>query len=223
LTGVVLLALLAANGEWALAVLPDESKADPPNLDGLRTGRLLVANDNINTFPFAKSVVLLTNYGPEGAVGVIINRPTRMSLYKVMPDIKSLQGKKDLLFFGGPVSGNVITFLMQSEENLASYDGVSRVFGDLYFLMNKKVIHHHLGGKYKLARGFAGYAGWGPGQLEGEMARGDWTVRNADTATIFSQSPEKLWDKLRKDPRDGVWTFFHAPVEAGPEPKIATL
>ena len=171
----------------------------------LRAGCILVATSNITTPPFARSVVLITNYGPQGALGVILNRPLKLSLGDALPDIKSLRGASQRLFYGGPVSGNVLTLLTESREDLEKADGATRVFGDLFFVANKKIINRALKSENQPSRGFAGYAGWMAGQLENELSRGDWNVEYADHKAIFSSDPERLWEKYQPAGGDD-WT-----------------
>ena len=178
---------------------------DPDPQSRLAAGKLLLAGDNITTEPFAQSVILLTSYGRDGAIGVIINKPTKMLLSMALPTASKLKGSKEVLFYGGPVSRNIFTILMESEDDLAKTEGVIPVFGKVYFVTNREIIAGSVGNKEKLYRGFAGYAGWAPGQLEGEMARGDWSVASADSKTVFSGAPQALWGKFRHQRKGGRW------------------
>ncbi|MDH5510798.1 MAG: YqgE/AlgH family protein [Nitrospinota bacterium] len=211
-TLLLLVAMLVAGGHNAKAEPITDDKNEPTAGALLGTGCLLVAGGNITLPPFARSVVLLTNYGQDGAVGLIINKPTRYPLSSALPEIKSLLGSGKKLYFGGPVSRNIMAVLLESDEDLERIDGVSRVFGNIYFAVNKKVIHRALKGKGKPARGFAGYAGWAPGQLEGELARGDWAVKTANPDAVFTQFPDTLWNKLHKGGMDGLWTLNVSPA-----------
>lgn len=210
-------AALATSGHNAGAEPLAAEKKEPPVGSLLGVGCLLVAGDNITMPPFTKSVVLLTNYGQDGAVGLIINRPTRYSLSSALPEIQGLVGSGKKLYFGGPVSRNIMAVLLESDKDLRKIDGVSRVFGNIYFAVNKKVIHRALTGKVKPARGFAGYAGWAPGQLERELARGDWSVKTANSETVFSQFPNTLWNKFHNGGMDGLWTYNGSQITHSPE------
>jgi putative transcriptional regulator len=161
----------------------------------------LVATHRILDPRFSRTVVLLTRYGPRGATGVIINRPTGHRLSDLLPEIEALEGRSDLLFFGGPVSLNTIVILLQSAEEVKLAQ-TSRVFGDVYFSRNPEAFGHIIGREKseEAIRGYAGYAGWAPGQLEGEIAKGDWLVVGADAFTVFRKESPDVWRDLSPDP-----------------------
>lgn len=198
---------MASGQAWAWPGGPVRAQERPAETK-LAAGRLLLATENINTPPFAQSVILLTNYGPGGALGVIINKPMSFLLARALPEVKRLRGSKESLYYGGPVSRNILTILMESDEDLTRGDGAIKVFGNVYFVANKKTINGAVGEKNQLYRGFAGYAGWAPGQLEYEIARGDWGVAGADIKTVFTQTPETLWEKFRRPNKDEHWAFI---------------
>jgi putative transcriptional regulator len=167
----------------------------------LEAGAFLIATHRINDPRFSQSVILLTQHGAQGAMGVIINRPTEHRLAELLPEIEALEGRSDLLFFGGPVSLNAIVILLQSREEV-KLELTTRVFGDVYFSGNPEALAYILGRKRtdEAIRGYAGYAGWAPGQLEGEIARGDWTIAGADAFTIFKKDPSEIWRDLSPEP-----------------------
>jgi putative transcriptional regulator len=159
-------------------------------------GRLLVATRLQQGF-FARSVILLIAYGPDGAVGVVINHPTRLALAAVLPNMGVLRSGADPLYLGGPVSLDSLTILIRSQtappESLEVLDGVY-ASGSMEAL--RAVVRHELAGAS--FRTYAGYAGWAPGQLDSELEQGAWTVVPAEAGEIFSSAPEKLWDRLSK-------------------------
>jgi putative transcriptional regulator len=170
----------------------------------LEAGAFLIATHRITDPRFSQSVILLTRYGARGAMGVIINRPTEHRLAELLPEIEALEGRSDLLFFGGPVSLDAVVMLLQSPEEV-KLEQTARVFGDVYFSGNPEAFAYIIGRKRtdEAIRGYAGYAGWAPGQLEGEIARGDWTVARANASTIFEKDPSKIWRDLSPDPLPG--------------------
>ena len=170
----------------------------------LGAGVFLVATHRIIDPRFSQSVILLTQHSPQGAMGVIINRPTEHRLSDLLPEVEALEGQSDRLFFGGPVGVNAIVVLLQSAEEV-ELEHTERVFGDVYFSGNPEAFAYILGREKEdeAIRGYAGYAGWGPGQLEGEIARGDWSILGADAATVFEKEPSTVWQELSPEPEPG--------------------
>jgi putative transcriptional regulator len=173
----------------------------PARAKKLEAGVFLVATQRIGDPRFSRSVILLTHTGVDGALGVIINRPTDHRLSDLLPEIEALEGRSDLLFFGGPVSLDSIVMLVLSLEKLALAH-TTRVFGNVYFSGNPEAFSYILGRKKEeeAIRGYAGYAGWGPGQLEAEINRGDWTIADGDAATVFREDPSTVWKDLAPEP-----------------------
>jgi putative transcriptional regulator len=178
---------------------PAEGIAEPGRQLG--AGVFLVATHRILDPRFIKSVILLTRYGPRGAMGVIINRPTEHRLSELLPEIKALKGRIDRLFFGGPVAVHAIVVLLQSAEEV-ELEHTDRVFGDVYFSRSPEAFAYVIGREREgeAVRGYAGYAGWARGQLEGEIARGDWSILDADAFTIFRKEPSTVWKDLSPEP-----------------------
>jgi putative transcriptional regulator len=155
---------------------------------------LLVARKDMPDPFFRNSVVLVTN-ASIAPLGVIINKPSDVKLSKALPDEKSLASREDKLFFGGPVAADELVFVFRAgkrpEEALPIKD-------DLYLSTSRALLEKMLARDNPLdgLRIFAGHAGWGPGQLEGEIQRGDWHLAPADDATVFTARPEGLWPDL---------------------------
>jgi putative transcriptional regulator len=156
------------------------------------TAILLTARTELPDPNFGDSVVLvMNNLGPT-PVGVIINRPTRLPVAKLFPDIKGLAQLPDHVYFGGPVDVGSVWFLFRAakapEHAIAACEGV-------YFSASKKLLLTLLA-RDKPTDGlriFTGYSGWAPGQLEAEIGRGDWKLGHADSAAIFSGQSEHPW------------------------------
>ncbi len=167
-------------------------------------GRFLIASRQLGDPNFAETVVLLLGYEARGAMGVVINRPTDVRLASALPDMTELRDRSDRVFVGGPVAGNVMVVLIRSKTSLKS---AQRLFGDVYASGSLTALREALGktGKTARLRAYAGYAGWGPGQLEREIARGDWYVTSADAATVFDKPSADVWPKLIQR-FSGEWT-----------------
>jgi putative transcriptional regulator len=178
---------LAAAALAAIAV--PAGAADTPN------AIFLVATRELLDPNFEKTVVLVT-YPPSGTpFGVIINRPLADRLAEAMPDQPALKGRKDVLYSGGPVSREGLVFLVRGPN---PPPGALLVLPDVFFTADADLIESLLQRKNPLdgVRVFAGYSGWGPGQLQREIARGDWRVLPADSKTVFDKDPKWIWPEM---------------------------
>ena len=175
-----LLALLLA-GSMALAQGTDPVK-----------GILLTARSDLRDPNFGGSVVLVTNHGGHGPLGVILNRPTRVPVSRLFPDLEALAPVQDRVYFGGPVSGGAISFVFRADKKP---DDAIPVVDGVYWSGNQELLRKLLA-RDKPMEGlqvFVGYSGWAPGQLEREIARGDWKLENATGEAIFSPRPQRAW------------------------------
>lgn len=191
---VLAIALLAlVSGFWNAA-----SAAQPPP----RKGDFLVATAG-QAGAFTHSVVLLIAYGPRGAMGLIVNRPTLLTLSKALKHSslpKVLPKVLDkTLYLGGPVQLGHLTLLIRSRNQPPN---TMHVIGDIYASTSLKTLQALANKSLKNTtyRGYAGYAGWGPGQLDDEIARGGWKVLPASADDVFSTDPASLWEKLNSRP-----------------------
>ncbi len=175
---------------------------DSPHLDEpdqfdtqLSKGKFLVASRRLGDPRFQETVVLLISYDRNGAMGLIINRPVKMSLSDVFPDSAIFKKRKDTIYFGGPVEVNRLLFLIRSP---GKPEEAIRVFGSVYASSSRDMLDRVIGKRKEgeHVRVYAGYAGWAAGQLDAEVARGDWHVIRADAKTIFDKKSEKIWPEL---------------------------
>ena len=155
----------------------------------------LVARDGLPDPNFGNSVVLMTPLQGEGALGVIVNKPTKIPLAKLFPDQPRLEKLDDKVFFGGPVSLQSVSFVFRSDS--APEDAVELMKG-VYISSDADLLRTLLAREKPTEnlRVFIGYAGWAPGQLEGEVSRGDWHRVDADARALFEHRPESLWHDL---------------------------
>jgi putative transcriptional regulator len=177
---------------------PDESvmpEQDPFSHELPAMGKFLVAGRNLADPRFQETVVLLISSGPDGATGLIINRPTKLSLADALPSVPGLKDRADIVYYGGPVEGHRMLMLIRSPDRP---EEATPVFGDVYFSSSMNTLERMIG-SHKTAKQFltyAGYAGWFPGQLDREVARGDWLVVRADAGSIFEKKPSEIWREL---------------------------
>jgi putative transcriptional regulator len=149
-------------------------------------GSLLIAAPQLLDPNFRRTVVLVADHGEEGAMGVILNRPSGMTVADAAPDLEPLIGPDAPIFAGGPVqptSGVVLAEVTEADEP---------VFGDVVLVPGLGELADVVDGAGAI-RVFAGYAGWGPGQLDVELGREDWIVEPAQPIDVFSEDPETLW------------------------------
>jgi putative transcriptional regulator len=169
------------------ALLPPGLHAAPPSAS-LGPGTFLVAVPDLPDPNFRQAVVLLIDHDPRGSWGLVINRPTPVRLAEALPEEQSLRGRSDRLFAGGPVAPSRLLMLLRSQDPPA---GTRLVFDDVHLAWTPAT----LGGQAAF-RLYAGYAGWGPGQLEAELSRGDWLLAPAQADLVFSEDPEGAWGLL---------------------------
>ena len=167
--------------------------------DADATTILLVAQSTLRAPTFGGSVVVvLNNIGPAPA-GLIVNRPTRLKVARLFPDLESLEQREDKVYFGGPVQvTSAVSFLFRSE---VEPDNAARVLDGVYLSSDRKLLRKLLARDEPMEglRIFVGYSGWSRGQLEAEVARGDWTLAPADAETLFGNASERPWPDSGRD------------------------
>lgn len=159
-------------------------------MDSLR-GHLLVASPSLVDPNFRRTVVLVGEHSGEGAMGVVLNRPSPVSVEDAVPPLADLASGDDLVHIGGPVQPQAIMVL--GEFEVPERAG-ALVLGTVGFLPASVEEHDDLGGLARV-RVFAGYAGWGAGQLEGEIEEEAWIVAPALADDVFTGDPGGLWSR----------------------------
>lgn len=158
-------------------------------------GIFLVADPKVSDPTFKKTVVLILEHGKKGTMGLIINRPTNLSLSQLLPKIDAAQPPVGSLYDGGPVDRKTLTLLYRSAS---PPDGVRPLFSDVYASQEARVLADQLrfSGAKQSFRLYAGYAGWGAEQLLREMKRGDWHLVKADTASLYERPVQGIWQEM---------------------------
>jgi putative transcriptional regulator len=177
------------------AAIPKKNPGGPGPREELAKGKFLVASRRLQDPNFKETVVLLVEYGLNGAMGLVINRPSPVKLVTVFPDIKELKQRKDTIYAGGPVAVNQMLMLIRSSQVPEESKEITQ---EVYISSSGKVLERLMKStandeKFRL---FAGYAGWAPNQLDFERTRGDWHVLKADAETVFAQKPLEIWQDL---------------------------
>ena len=165
----------------------------PADAEGLSKGKFLVADRSLAGSNFGESVVLVIRYDESGAMGLVVNRMTPVRADKLLPDVSGLAERGDRVYVGGPVETYKIFLLVQAAE--APADATSVIEG-VYFGNSLDLIARQALEEDTVFHVFAGYAGWGPGQLDAELDRGAWHVLAGDSAVVFDENPAGLWERL---------------------------
>jgi putative transcriptional regulator len=186
----------------ALLLLFGASSSISADDSGHLTAILIVGKADLPDDDFANSVVLVMNNLGPAPVGIVVNRPTRISVPQLFPDDTRLRRLNDKVYFGGPVEIGAIWFLVRAAtpplHALQAFDGV-------YLSADRELLQKLLGRPKPMdgLRIFVGHAGWAPGQLESEIGRGAWTLQRADPDAIFNGKSEHPWPAPR-GPKDSI-------------------
>ena len=153
---------------------------------------LLVARDRLPDPNFAGSVVLVMNHVAEGPVGVIVNRPTEMTVAKLFPGTKRFATIREKVYFGGPVELGTVWFLFRAAKPPAR---AVQAFENVYLSWDRELLLRLLRRENPMEglRIFVGHSGWAPGQLEAEIGRGDWRLERAESDAVFKPDVERPW------------------------------
>jgi putative transcriptional regulator len=158
-------------------------------------GQLLIASPSLLDPNFRRTVVLITEHSEEGASGLVLNRPSPSPVTELVPSLEPLvEHDEEPVWFGGPVQPNAVLVL---GEFVDPDDAAVPLFGALGFPALDEP--EEVVPATTRRRVFAGYAGWGSGQLEDELGREDWILEPAQPDDAFTESPDNLWaDVLRR-------------------------
>src|ERR671932_42128 len=155
-----------------------------------KRGQLLLASPVLQDPNFARTVVLIAEHTEAGAMGLVLNRPSTSTVGEAVPDLAWLTGEDDPVFVGGPVAETAVIVLAEFDRpELAG----ALVEDDLGFIGSGVDDQESLDGAVRRARVFAGHAGWGPGQLEDELAEDAWIVEPPRRDEVFTEDPDDLW------------------------------
>ncbi len=197
LSGVIWLPAPSTSSRSVSAVDQHPARRLSPYLtqggEDLDKGKFLVAGRELRDPNFRESVVLLLEYSEHGTLGLIINRPLDLPLSSVLKDIEGLDRRTDSVYFGGPVAGNQLLLLLRSGRQ-SRY--VHQIIDGLHVTADLNVLKSLIDEGKEDFRVYTGNAGWAPGQLEAEMARGDWHILPANPIHVFSEEPSKVWLEL---------------------------
>jgi len=159
---------------------------------GSLAGRLLLASTTLEDPNFLRTVVLIGMHGDEGALGLVLNRPSTSPVATAVPQLEEMVAAEEPVFVGGPVQSTSIVMLAEfNDPEPAGLLVLGRIglpapdasLEDLVEATSRR-------------RVYAGYAGWGEGQLDEEVERGDWIAQDALPDDVFCGRPETLWSEV---------------------------
>ncbi len=166
---------------------PIEPDIDPGSL----RGKLLIASPALEDPNFDRTVVLITEHGEEGAMGIVLNRPSESEVGAVIPELEAIAGEEPI-FVGGPVQPEALVVLGEfSDPDAAAWIVVAGVG-----LVSAQTDLDELPDSVRRGRVYAGFSGWGPGQLEDEIEEEAWIVEAPMPAELFPEDPDTLWSDV---------------------------
>ncbi|MCX2970858.1 YqgE/AlgH family protein [Streptomyces sp. TRM70308] len=176
------------------------------------TGRLLVATPALTDPNFERAVVLLLDHDDEGSIGVVLNRPTPVGVGDILQPWAALAGAPGVVFQGGPVSLDAAlgVALIPGANGPLGWRRVHGAIGLVDLDAPPEVLAAELG----FLRIFAGYAGWGPGQLEDEVEEGAWYVVDSEPGDVSAPRPERLWRSVLRRQRGDLALVATYPDDA---------
>jgi len=170
-------------------------------------GKFLLADPFMSDPSFRRSVIFLTEYGPEGSVGFVLNRPTDFMFNDIVEDFPEFPVK---VYLGGPVEGGNLHFLHRVPELADSYEVGRGIYwgGSLESLKMLMA-----SGKVTPAdiRFFIGYSGWAPNQLDEELSQKNWIIAPATRPHVFNDQPSSLWSSVLRSLGEEYAMLVHSP------------
>ncbi len=154
-------------------------------------GQLLIAGPGLLDPNFWRTVVLIVEHSEEGALGLVLNRPSETTVGEAVSELEELLDLDDPLYIGGPVQPSALIVLGEFED---PSDAALIAFEDIGVLAGGAPDDPPPG--VRRGRAFVGHAGWGPGQLDSELERGDWIVEPAQAKDAFTGEPGELWEAV---------------------------
>ena len=152
-------------------------------------GMLLFSTPALFDPNFRRTVVLVAEHGEDGAMGLVLNRPSETTVEEAVPELADVAGPDSPVFVGGPVQPQAVLVLAEFEEPA---DAATVVFGDIGFARADGDLDD-LARTTRRARVFAGYSGWSPGQLEAELEEDSWLVEPVDDIDLLADHEEDIF------------------------------
>jgi putative transcriptional regulator len=154
-------------------------------------GQLLIAGPGLLDPNFWRTVVLIVEHSDEGALGLVLNRPSETTVGEAVSEVEQLLDLDDPLYVGGPVQPSALIVLAEFDQ---PDEAALIAFDDIGVLASGAQEDPSL--SVRRGRAFVGHAGWGPGQLDDEVDRGDWILEPALPDDAFTRTPADLWSTV---------------------------
>ncbi|MCC7423179.1 MAG: YqgE/AlgH family protein [Planctomycetaceae bacterium] len=177
-------------------------------------GQFLLSARKLRDSNFFKTVVLMVEHGDDGAMGLVVNRPSSVTVQRALSGHFEMPETNELVYIGGPVESAAL-FVVHNSSDLDTTEKpvVPGVYVGGSAAAFESVVRAATTGEGDLRyRIICGCAGWAPNQLEGEIARGDWHLHPADSEAVFTDDPYALWDNLIRQVAEA-----HRVVREGPK------
>ncbi len=167
-----------------------------PEMHESLRGKLLLSAPNLFDPNFRRTVLLIAEHTPEGAMGVVLNRPAEVTVGEAVPDLAWLaEGMEEPVYAGGPVATDSVIVVAEFDDpELAA----ALILDDVGFVPASTDDPEELAAGVRRSRVFAGHAGWGPGQLDAEMDENSWIVESALAEDVFADDPDALWSAVMR-------------------------
>jgi putative transcriptional regulator len=164
-------------------------------------GYFLISEFDLMDPNFYRSVILMIAHDDEGAFGLVVNRPSSLSLGEVIEGVENTPAASIPVFIGGPVQQNALFVLHCSQSREGAASGLKKPLDGIVFEPATRSLIEYLTGEWAAlpeterpaVRIYAGYSGWGPGQLESELKRESWVVLKATEQVVFDPDPQATW------------------------------
>ena len=160
---------------------------------------LLVAHPALRDLDYRQTVLLAAPAPNGGHVGVILNRPTRRSLFSLFPEHEPSKKVLEPVYYGGPFSRGALVALVKTDT--APGAGSVPLMKNLYMAFRANIIDRVIESTPNNARYYVGYVGWRPGELKSEVDRGLWSVLTPDPDIIFRKDMDSLWEEMLQQTR----------------------
>ena len=156
-------------------------------------GQLLISSGGLYDPNFRHTVVLIGEHTADGALGVVLNRALDVTVEEVLKPLSHLVPAGSPLFQGGPVQPESPVLIAEAVHpailDIPVFESIGFLVGEVSADIEPSLLR---------SRVYAGYAGWGPGQLEAEMEADSWILDPARPEDVFTESPELLWSRVLK-------------------------
>jgi len=166
-------------------------------------GQLLIAGADLLDPNFRRAVVLVTEHGDDGALGLVLNRPTETTVGEAVPGLTALVDGGSHVYVGGPVDQQSVLVLAEFDD---PDEAAATIFGDIGFARGDPDAGTGAD-SVRRARVFAGYAGWSAGQLDAEVEADGWIVAPATREDVFCDESRDLWREVLRR-KGGPYKFL---------------